>query len=106
MDPCIFGMMAGALVGGCAGAAVVNHVAIRRERSKLSPYAHLLGKAVMVKKYEASEWERCVVVCVSWKGGVKVRRINEMNGVSHGNGFWIGSAETPKRVKEAEGWRR
>jgi hypothetical protein len=38
-----------------------------------NPYGRLLGRVVEAKVYEASEWERMVVVAVSWRGAVAVR---------------------------------
>ena len=103
MDPFVFGMLAGALAGGCAATAAVACAAARRadERDRHgNPHAHLLGKTVAVKKYQGSEWERCVVICVSWKGAVKVRRLSEMDDMAHGNGFWICKEQAPTRVRE------
>lgn len=68
--------------------------------AQANPYARLLGRTVLVKKHDASEWEPCVVVAVSWKGAVRVRRISEMTDDGHGNGFWIRKDAAPYRVRE------
>lgn len=68
--------------------------------AKANPYARMLGRTVLVKKHDASEWEPCVVVAVSWKGALRVRRLSEMSDVGHGNGFWIRKELAPYRVRE------
>ena len=65
-------------------------------REGLNPHAHLLGKTVEARVYEASDWERMVVVAVSWKGGVCVRRASDPDG----RGRWIKKAFVPDRVRE------
>ena len=62
----------------------------------LSPFAHLLGKTVEAKVYEASEWERMVVVAVSWQGAVCVRPEGDMRT----KGRWIRKEVVPSRVRE------
>lgn len=59
-----------------------------------NPYAHLLGAEVEVRKYEASDWERCVVTAVSWHGAVCVRRQHDAKG------FWVDSERAPTHVRE------
>lgn len=60
-----------------------------------NPYAHLLGKVVEAKVYEASSWERMVVVAVSWKGAVAVRRVSDPEGKAR----WIRKNQTRERVR-------
>ena len=63
-----------------------------------NPYAHLLGKTVEAKVYEASEWERMVVVAVSWRGAVCVRPEHDLGTI----GRWIKKDLTPTRVREVQ----
>ena len=60
-----------------------------------NPYAHLLGKEVEAKVYEGSEWERMVIVAVSWKGAVAVRRVAD----SESKARWIRKDVTRERVR-------
>lgn len=71
------------------------------ERGECHPNARMLGRVVEVDKFGCGRWERCVVVAVSWKGGVKVRRLSEMDGYAHGNGFWVQKGLVDVRVREA-----
>lgn len=73
-----------------------NNCALLRERWTLNPYAHLLGKEVEAKVYEASNWERVVVVAVSWRGAVCVRPVRDMQA----KGRWIHKDVAPMRVLE------
>lgn len=68
----------------------------RELREGLNPHAHLLGKIVEARVYEASDWERMVVVAVSWKGGVCVRYASDPDG----RGRWIKKQLVPYRVRE------
>lgn len=61
-----------------------------------NPYAHLLGKTVEAKVYEASEWERMVVVAVSWHGAVAVRPERDPQTTAR----WIRKELAPYRVRE------
>lgn len=65
----------------------------------LNPYARMLGKVVEVKKHPASDWEPCIVVAVSWHGGLRVRRLSEIDEDGHGNGFWIDKTVVRERVR-------
>lgn len=60
-----------------------------------NPYAHLLGKEVEARVYEASDWERMVVVAVSWKGAVAVRRVSDPGSKAR----WIHKSKTAERVR-------
>lgn len=68
----------------------------RELREGLNPHAHLLGKIVEARVYEASDWEPMVVVAVSWKGAVCVRYANDPDG----RGRWIKKQFVPYRVRE------
>ena len=71
------------------------------KRRPLSPYAALLDAEVLVRKYEASDWEPCVVVAVSKSGAVCVRRIEDRDVTR--SGFWIKSELAPERVRWPDG---
>ena len=62
----------------------------------MNVYAHLLGKTVLARVYEASEWERMVVVAVSWRGAVCVRPESDLQTV----GRWIRKELVPYRIQE------
>lgn len=62
----------------------------------LNPHAHLLGKVVEAKVYEASEWELMVVVAVGWHGAVCVRPLSDTSY----RGRWIRSELAPSRIRE------
>ena len=77
-----------------------NEAAERLMRSQfVNPYARLLGKTVEAKVYEGSDWERMVIIAVSWKGAVCVRR--ELDMVAPGR--WIHKSKVPCRVREIDG---
>lgn len=65
-------------------------------RDGLNPYAHLLGKEVEAKVYAASNWERVIVIAVSWRGSVCVRPVRDMQT----KGRWIHKDVAPMRVRE------
>lgn len=58
-------------------------------------YARYLGEEVMAKVYEASDWDRCVIVAISWHGSVCVRPADDLAT----NGRWIHHAFERGRVK-------
>lgn len=62
------------------------------ERGRMSPHAHWLGRRVMVRKYDASDWEPATVVAVSHKGALCVRRDDERRG------WWMDARRVPGRV--------
>jgi hypothetical protein len=61
-------------------------------------YARYLGEEVLAKVYEASDWERCVIVAISWHGSVCVRPANDLAT----NGRWIHHAFARGRIKGVE----
>lgn len=63
-----------------------------------NPHARLLGRTVEVKVYEGSEWERMVVVAVSWQGAVAVRPEHD----PYVRARWIPKDKAPNRVREVE----
>lgn len=68
----------------------------RARAQALNPHAHLLGKVVEARVYEASEWERMVVVAVSWHGAVAVRPERDPQTTAR----WIRKELAPHRVRE------
>lgn len=83
-------------------ALVVAHRDMETYRSycsKLNKHARLLGKEVEAKVYEGSEWERMVVVAVSWRGAVCVRPVHDLTT----KGRWIHKSKAPGRVRWPEG---
>ena len=54
----------------------------------------LLDRTVWVRKYEASDWEEAVVVAVSHKGALAVRRTCDPREKAH----WIRKDQVPYRV--------
>lgn len=61
-------------------------------------YARFLGEEVMAKVYEASDWERCVIVAISWHGSVCVRPADDLAT----KGRWIHHAFARGRIKGIE----
>ncbi len=72
--------------------ALVTHV---KFVASLNPYAFLLGRVVEARVYEASRWERMVVVAVSWKGAICVRP--EADPLASAR--WISKEAAPERVR-------
>lgn len=71
----------------------------RLERMReTSQYGRMLGKVVEAKVYAESDWQRMVVVAVSWKGAVAVRPESDMETRAR----WIRRDLVPYRVREAE----
>lgn len=68
----------------------------RRDERAMNPHARLLGQVVEARIYEASDWERCVVVAVGWHGAVCLRR-EDNQGTP---GRWIPSYLAASRVRE------
>jgi hypothetical protein len=66
------------------------------EAGRLSPHARLLGRRVEVRKYDGSDWEAAVVVCVSHHGSLCIRRDGERRG------WWMDSHRVPGRVRLLE----
>lgn len=61
-------------------------------------YARYLGEEVLAKVYEASDWERCVIVAISWHGSVCVRPADDLAT----KGRWIHHAFERGRIKGIE----
>lgn len=64
----------------------------------LNPHAHLLGKTVEYRKFEASDWQRGVVWCVGIHGGLCIRDAEYLEQP----GKWIDSDKAVYRVREVE----
>ena len=58
-------------------------------------HAWWLDREAMVADRVTGEWMPCVVVAVSWKGSLRVRRISD------GRGFWVDRTEVGDRVMPA-----
>lgn len=63
----------------------------------LNPHAHLLGRVVEARPHRRSDWVRCRVVAVSWKGAVCVRQMGR-----DVPGRWIHKSLAPDRVRLIE----
>ena len=72
--------------------ALVAILRMRASLSRMSPHAKWLGRRVLVKKYEASDWEPATVVCVSHKGSLCIRRDYEEKG------WWMDESRVDGRV--------
>lgn len=72
----------GMVIGGMFGAVALALVAGDSERPTRES---MLGREVMARKYEASDWERYVVVAEGWHGSMCLRRADDMER----NGFWM-----------------
>ena len=70
---------------------LVSHVPRNR-------YAEYLNKEVLAKIYEQSDWERCVVIAVTWHGSVCVRTVADIET----KGRWIHHGIERGRIKEIE----
>ena len=80
---CVFGLLVGLAIG--AGSEQYNE------------HAYLLGKVVMAKRYEASDWERYLVVCVSWHGSLRLRPLGETD---PRYAFWLEREKRATRLRE------
>lgn len=79
------------LAGGMAiGVAYAMILGVR-----LNPYARWLGKTCLVRPCSTERWDECVIVAVSWRGSVCVRRLDNPTK----DGFWIKKENVPWRVK-------
>ncbi len=63
-----------------------------------NPYAHLLGRTIEAKVYEGSDWEKMVVIAVSWRGAVCVRPVRDLAT----KGRWIPKYYAHERVREIQ----
>lgn len=63
---------------------------------ELNPYAEMLGREVEAKKYDGSDWERYVVVAVSWHGSLCLRE----TGDPKRKGFWVHHDRAMTHVRE------
>lgn len=103
MEPATIGLVAYCLVGTAVMALFVRASTRRQipehdqpQPPALNKYAHLLGRTVEAKVYEASSWERMVIVAVSWQGAVCVRPVRDMRT----KGRWIRKNLVPSRIRE------
>ena len=89
-----------AFLSGCLLGYVIRSVALADPGAARTsnPYAHLLGKVMEVRKYDASDWEPCVVVAVGWHGSVCVRRLCDIERP----GFWVHNDRARTHLRERE----
>ena len=93
-----------AFLSGCLLGFVVRSVALdspfaaKVDQRVVSPHAYLLGRLMEVRKYDASDWEPCVVVAVGWRGSVCVRRICDIDRP----GFWVHHDRAVTHLREIE----
>lgn len=86
MAPWLLALVVGLAVGFALGM-------MRMADKTVRGWDYERGERVLVKKYEASDWEMATVVAVSWHGSVCVRPEGEEKG------YWIKQAMTDTRVK-------
>ena len=86
MAPWLLALVMGFAVGFALGTMRMADKAVRG-------WNYECGERVLVKKYEASDWELATVVAVSWHGAVCVRPEGEEKG------YWIKQVMTETRVK-------
>ena len=82
------GFLAGAFFGFLVASATVLG-------ASENPHSWMLGRRARVRKYEASEWELCDIVAVSWRGSVCARRVADPDG----KGFWVVRSKVPTHVR-------
>lgn len=86
-----------AAIWAAISSAECKALAERLQRLQFTnPYARFLGKIVEAKIYEASDWERVLVVAVSWKGSLCVRPVRDLGASAR----WIHKGKVPMRVRE------
>lgn len=102
-----FALLALACLGGVCASLLgsLREDGMTRERldeilsltMRLNPHAPMLGREVEALFYKGSKyWERCIVVAVSWKGAVCVRKA----AYPTAKGNWISKDEVRDRVRE------
>ena len=82
----LFGLMGGIIIGGSL-AWVSDATA--------SPYGEWLGHTCWVHPIGVGEWREHVIVAVSWKGAICVKRSDRLDQ----DGYWIKHYNVPKRVR-------
>lgn len=88
----VWAVLSGFVAGASFGLLVASATVFG---SAENPHAWMLGRRARVRKYEASEWELCDIVAVSWRGSVCARRVSDPDG----KGFWIGWRKVPTHVR-------
>ena len=89
LSGCLLGFVARSVLESFEGAI---------DRRVASPHAHMLGRLMEVRKYDASDWEPCVVVAVGWHGSVCVRRLCDIDRP----GFWVHHDRAMTHLREVE----
>ena len=93
-----------AFLSGCLLGFVVRSVALdspfaaKVDQRVCSKYAYLLNRLMEVRKYDASDWEPCVVVAVGWHGSACVRRLCDIDQP----GFWVHHDRATTHLREIE----
>ena len=85
----IYCMLAGFTLGLLIGTAV------GAMSDEYNEHAYLLGKIVVARKYEASDWGRYRVVAASWHGNLRLRSI-----VDPDDAFWLPLGKRPTHLRE------
>ena len=84
--------IAGLLMGMALGAALA---AIAIDAIGWRGWAYRLGERVLVRKYDASDWEMATVVAVSWRGAACVR----LDGQVDRKGFWVDKSRAETHIR-------
>lgn len=82
------------MLGGLVLGIAVTYMALVHE----SPFGRWLGKRCWVRPCGRVDWKEHVIVAVSWKGAVCVRRAEKMDE----DGYWIKKQNVRWRVR----WER
>lgn len=90
MDEVIaFSGFLGGLLAGAGAALALTHLG--------NPYGHWLGRHCWVRPIGRAEWREHVIVAVSWRGAVCVRRADALSE----EGYWIKKQNVRHRVRFA-----
>lgn len=95
-------LVAAMLLAGVLGAAAVALVSVGGSRGRRqeepgrrgNPRSRWLGKEVLVLQRGTGVEERCVVICESWKGAVRVRPVDGAKA------YWVSKQFVDERVRE------
>ena len=82
----LMALMGGLVLGGAMSWA---------SESTACPYGEWLGQTCWVHPLGVGEWREHVIVAVSWKGAVCVKRSDALDQ----DGYWIKHYNVPKRVR-------
>lgn len=85
-------------VAGLVGGLVLGATMALMAHGFGNPYSKWLGRKCWVRPCGRATWEEHVIVAVSWKGAVCVRRTDRM----HEDGYWIKKQNVRWRVRWSE----